>query len=277
MELILGSEAPVELSLLAAAIARNCEGPVSISGGQLDDLPSSPNVTIRGEEIDGEGGLGAYPAGASGQDPSGTKDSAPDTLEVRTGDHVTIVASRSPVFHFDESGNHWEVPWFVPLDVARAAPRGGRLRIGIAGGADDRRLRMSWKTIAELRRRKVRLVAVAIGEGALSSSADERPDELHVLPAPAEYLALLDRLDLVLECTDSFGTESFLAVAARNRGIAVVAHRDRMDLIDQRDTAAGMWSADGFAEAVTRGNLERRAPRDPAESLAAILERVAGR
>lgn len=132
---------------------------------------------------------------------------------------------------------------------------------------------MSWRTLAELRRRGIAATAIVIGDCAISPVAEDQPDELHEQPAPVEYLAILDRLDVVLECTDSFSRESFLAVAARDRGVPVVAHADRPDLATHGSLAA-MWSADGFVEALRATPREKAQPRDVTEPLRNIFELI---
>ncbi len=241
LSLSLGADAPEELTLLALGLVKQGE------------LSSTRTRAISLVDDRSEG----------------------DELEVRGERGTTTISSRPGSFVIGSAnGPAAEVPWFLGVNPPRAVRLGSsRLRIGIAGGSDERRLKMSWRTIAELRRRGGSITAIVIGECAMSPVAEEQPDEVHSAPAPAEYLALLDRLDVVLECTDSFSGESFLPVAARDRGVPVVAHLDRPDLAIGGSGAA-MWSADGFVDAVLETTRETMPPRDVTEPLRAILELI---
>lgn len=233
----LGAGAPIELALLALGLIH----------------ARGPDGTIRDEPIPG------------------------NDLEVKTRGTSTRIESLAPSFRIHNDDGYVDRAWFLPLNpspVPEERSRSSRLRVGIAGGSDTRRLKMAWRTLGELRRRDVAVTPIVAGECELSAVADERPFELHGSLAPAEYLALLDRLDVVLECTDSFGTESFLAVAARDRGVPVVAHRDRAGLALVPGCCAGMWSADGFVDALIGTKHERGESRASTESLDAILELI---
>lgn len=199
-------------------------------------------------------------------------------LEVREGANLTTIESRAPSFHLFRAEHASEHPWFLPLNPPRVArTRSGRLRIAIEGGADSRRLKMSWRTLGELRARSVPVISLVAGRCDPATALEERPDEFHDALAPAEYLALLDRADLVLECTDSFGTESFLSIAAMCRGVPVVAHRDRPDLAVDSASRSATWSADGFVDALRASPIERRQPRSAEGPLLAIMDVIEGR
>lgn len=242
MWVAVGADVPVELSLLALALVQGSER-----------APSSGFARIREEPIEG------------------------DRLEVKSNGFLTTIESRSPSFHLKTREGSAEYRWFLPVHGPRRESRASRMRLGIEGGSDTRRLRMTWRTLGELRRRELQVTPIVVGSCELSPATEERPDELHTSLVAHEYVALLDRVDVVLECTDSFGTESFLAVAARQRGIPVVAHRDRPDLVHDERSLAAMWSADGFIEALLATGRERRAPTDPRGSLAEIIDRLEGR
>lgn len=238
LSIYIGVEAPIELALLSLAIAH----------------ARGVDAVVRDEPIEGK------------------------RLEARSGSNITIIESRAASFRLSRGGKTAEQPWFLPLNPPRAErSSSSKLRIGIDGGVDSRRLKMSWRTLGALRERGVSSTSMVAGACELPSSLDERPDEVHHALAPAEYLALIDRADVVLECTDSFGTESFLSVAALYRGVAVVAHRDRPDLASQEGNRSAMWSADGFVDALGSSRFERSEPRSINEPLRSLLDFLEGR
>lgn len=195
-------------------------------------------------------------------------------LEVRTTDsaaHVTSQAGRFVVRRDDEED---ALPWFLPAVPASASGASSLLRIGLAGGNDERRLRMSWRTISELRARSFRFESVLVGRCDVPAAANEKPDEVHHDLSPAEYLAMLERIDVILECTDSFDTASFFAVAGRDAGIPVVAHEDRADLSRAQNGHAVIWSADGFVEALQTLDRAHVEPVDPGRELQRIVEMI---
>lgn len=233
IEISLGSSAPIELELLATALIAELDVQAGMSERLVRDRDSGSDEALR---VDG---------------------AAP-----------VIVRSRPTSFVVSSDMSEREVPWFLPV-IPPLTPRSraSNLRIGIAGGVEDRRLRMTWKTLAELRRRRFRFAAIVLGRCELPPSAEQRPDELHENPGPGEVLMALSRFDVVLECTDGFDTESFLAVAARDAGVPVAAHQERADLTRAGNPLAELWSADGFAEALQNAGRERVEPIEPKESM----------
>lgn len=196
-------------------------------------------------------------------------------LMVSRESRSVAIGTRSGSFEVISGGAENGVPWFMPVRLGGKPSRSGRLRIGIAGGADHRRLRMSWKTIAELRARGVALTSIVIGDSDRDFPPDGHPDEVHVSLDAAEIVAALRRLDLFLECSDRFGEPTFLAVAARDAGIPVVVHADLSDLSRHGHSRTEVWSADGFAAAVQNVDRVRVEPIDPRVGLSRLLSAAA--
>ncbi|MDX1583351.1 MAG: hypothetical protein R3338_07085 [Thermoanaerobaculia bacterium] len=215
---------------------------------------------------------------SKGHEVRGTGSDDPDrpgTLRIASGSNVAEIGSRKGVFTISSDHGDHEIPWFLPAPpVDSARTKAGYLRVGMAGGDDERRLRMTWKTLAELRKRRMSFTSIVVGTCNVPSTDSERPDELHEVVGPAELMMLLARLDVVLECTDGFDTESYLAVAARDAGIPVVAHLERADLTRAGNRLSERWSADGFSEALLEVTSKRVPIKDPSPVLSRILELI---
>jgi hypothetical protein len=255
-ELVIGDAAPAELRLLAATLVARVPGPWKVSAIGFEELRLPSGVELRSSGTAGDGAVLLL-------------DAREWTLRLEGG---------RPRLASPE-GKSTAVPWVIAGELFSPSEWRDREipRILFEGGGDERRLKMALRTVEELRRRHYRFTAVAVGRVEPSMISVAAPDEVHEDLSAAEYLALVSSGTAVLECTDAYGAPSPLSVAARAAGLPLVIHTDHADLAAAAFRAAGMWSAEAFADAITQSDFERTAGVPFNEEIEAIREVLSSR
>jgi hypothetical protein len=251
-ELSIGDGAPVELRLMAVSLIVRLPGPWKIFASGVDDLRLPAGTELRFAVSEGDAA----------------------TIRIEGKERILRLAGRKPVLE-DSEGNAPALPWVVARELFPSPEsRMGEIpRILFEGEGDERRLRMTLKTIEELRRRRFPFTAISVGRIAPSMAAVAPPDEVHEELSAGEYLALVSSGTAVVECTDAYGEPSALSVVARAAGLPLVTHADRAEPAGAEGSGvAGMWSAEAFADALVQCGWERSEGFPFAEEIEAILE-----
>lgn len=167
----------------------------------------------------------------------------------------------------------------IPFVLPRSSPaerRPSRLRVAFAGGSSyDRRLRMTARSIAEGRKRKLAFETSAAGPLPPEWPRAASPDHLFDDLTPDEMLRLVLSSSCVLECGDEQELPTSLAIIAAAVGTPVVVRRTSSLALRRPESVITVdeWSADAFVDAFS-GALRDVAPMDtdPGSELLQILE-----
>jgi hypothetical protein len=249
-ELVIGDAASAELRLLAGSLVARLPGPWKVSGIGFEELRLPSGVELR-------------PSRTAGEDA---------VLLLDPGEWTVRIEAGRPCLQGPE-GEPTAVPWVIAGELFPPSESRDREipRILFEGGGDERRIRMTLRTIEELRRRQFGFTAVAVGSLEPPMLAVAAPDEVHEDLSAGEYLALVSSGTAVLECTDAYGAPSPLSAAARAAGLPLVIHADHAELAAS-SRVAGMWSAEAFADAITRSDFERTGRFSFEEEIESIRE-----
>lgn len=115
--------------------------------------------------------------------------------------------------------------------------------------SSGRRVRMTTKVIAEMRRRRFSFRAVWYGPFADDLIRGVSPDELHESLLPPEFAELFSSATCILEASDQIEMLSSAFAIGWGLGIPTVCHRD-VAMLSPSCIPVDEWSADAFAEAV---------------------------
>jgi len=180
----------------------------------------------------------------------------------RTGLRVAVSGA---MLRLENAAETREIPFAVspdtfvfpakpPLDVPRLFLRGD-------GGA-SRRLRMSSKVIAELRRRHWPFELVVLGEIPDEMTRAALPDEIHPLVSAIELARLFSSVSAVLETADRREELSPAFAVGTSLGVPTFVHRDAVPAGNTSCLTVEEWSADAFADALSSHDLRTRLPRE---------------
>ncbi|HVT43049.1 MAG TPA: hypothetical protein VMT00_01545 [Thermoanaerobaculia bacterium] len=145
-------------------------------------------------------------------------------------------------------------------DATRKAPPIERMRIAFSGGTGDRRLRMTMKTIAELKRRAIPVETICVGEAGIAAiAAGYEFPELRA----GELTSLLLTSTLFLEPILEGEGETGLAHLAAALGVPLVTHASASPCLLAHPPAIAVeeWSGDAFADAIAMRPARQSADR----------------
>lgn len=244
VEIIPGGDAPVELlhfaAGLATALAREGVSTAVARTPRLDlafddSIARLPTETLRDES----------------------------TVMVRSAGHPAVMLESQPgaIVRAWRPGEAADLSMPLALHPATIASprrdRSGAPRILVYGDeGGERRLRMTVRTLEELRARRISFVAIVVGRAPKPLAA--MPGEMHEQLTASEWMRLIQGASCVLETTDAQERPTPAVAAAIAAGRPVVVFRTSADVgISQAVRLAEAWSADAFVDAI-RATVDER-------------------